>query len=316
MFITPFTAQFVGEKLVVTGLYKDTLDVSTKVVRGDVVESIDGVPVADLIIRYLPLTPASNYATKLRNLTGLRGFLLRSNKPTATVELTRAGKRTTVELPRVPVSWSLYQKDQSLFEPMVGYKLLDNNIGYIYPARLTDKSIDSIKTLLHRTKGLVVDLRCYPGTFMPFTYGSWLKGKSSPFVDFTRGSIDIPGVFVRTGALENGQSNSDAYKGKVVIIVNETTQSNAEYTTMALQSIPGAVTIGSTTAGADGNVSAITLPGGLGTMISGISILYPDGTETQRKGVKIDRRMQPSIEGIRDGKDELLQAALGIINGR
>ena len=138
---------------------------------------------------------------------------------------------------------------------------------------------------------------------MPFTYGQWLKSKSSPFVEFTRGSTDVPGMFVKTGALENGGRNSDAYKGKVVILVNASTQSSAEYTAMAFQSIPGAVTIGSTTAGADGNVSEIMLPGGIRTMISGIAVLYPDGTEMQRKGIKIDRKVQPTMKGIKEGRD-------------
>jgi hypothetical protein len=35
---------------------------------------------------------------------------------------------------------------------------------------------------------------------------------------------------------------------------------------------------GVVTTGADGNVSLIPLPGGLTTMISGIGVLYPDGT--------------------------------------
>ena len=95
---------------------------------------------------------------------------------------------------------------------------------------------------------------------------------------------------------------------------NETTQSSAEYQTMAFQSIPGALTIGSTTAGADGNVSQIMLPGGLGTLISGISVLYPDGTETQRAGIKIDRIVQPGIRGIKEGRDEVLEAALSMMS--
>ena len=81
----------------------------------------------------------------------------------------------------------------------------------------------------------------------------------------------------------------------------------------ALQTVPGVVTIGSTTAGADGNISEIILPGGLRTVISGISVLYPDDTETQRKGVKIDRVVKPTIAGIREGKDELLIEAMRLI---
>ena len=47
----------------------------------------------------------------------------------------------------------------------------------------------------------------------------------------------------------------------------------------------GGIVLGSTTAGADGNVSNIPLPGGLRTMISGIGVFYPDKGPTQRVGI-------------------------------
>ncbi len=50
-------------------------------------------------------------------------------------------------------------------------------------------------------------------------------------------------------------------------------------------------------------------------MISGIGIYYPDGTETQRKGVKIDVVVNPTIKGIKAGRDELLEKAKEMILG-
>ena len=44
---------------------------------------------------------------------------------------------------------------------------------------------------------------------------------------------------------------------------------------MAFRAGDNTTIVGSTTAGADGNVSRIALPGGLSTMISGIGIYYP-----------------------------------------
>ena len=53
--------------------------------------------------------------------------------------------------------------------------------------------------------------------------------------------------------------------------------------------------------------------GGYKTMISGIGIFYPDGTKTQRKGVKIDIEVTPTLQGLIDGKDEVLQKAIEYI---
>jgi C-terminal processing protease CtpA/Prc len=84
---------------------------------------------------------------------------------------------------------------------------------------------------------------------------------------------------------------------------------------MAYRVSPGAVVVGSTTAAADGNVSEIYLPGNLRTMISGIGVYYPDGRETQRIGIVPDIEVKPTIEGIRNGRDELLEKAIEVVNG-
>ena len=83
---------------------------------------------------------------------------------------------------------------------------------------------------------------------------------------------------------------------------------------MAFKKAPRATVIGSTTAGADGNVCQISLPGGISTMFSGLGVYYPDGGETQRIGIVPDIEIKPTIKGITDGKDELLEKAIQIIN--
>ena len=108
--------------------------------------------------------------------------------------------------------------------------------------------------------------------------------------------------------------NPDAYTGRLIVLVNEHTQSAAEYITMLLQSIPGTITMGSQTAGADGNVVEIIMPLYFNVNYSSIGIYYPDGTNAQRAGVKNDRTVYPTIEGIRQGRDEVLEAALNLVN--
>ena len=101
-----------------------------------------------------------------------------------------------------------------------------------------------------------------------------------------------------------------------MVIVNENTQSSAEFSTMIFQTIPGCITIGSQTAGADGNVSEFYLPGNIRTRISGLGVYYPDGTETQRVGVHIDEIVKPTVAGIKAGRDELYERAVEIIKFR
>jgi C-terminal processing protease CtpA/Prc len=82
---------------------------------------------------------------------------------------------------------------------------------------------------------------------------------------------------------------------------------------MAFRAGDNTTILGSTTAGADGNVSSIMLPGGLRTMISGFGVYYPDGEETQRVGIVPDIEVKPTVKGIREGKDELIEKAIEVI---
>ena len=84
---------------------------------------------------------------------------------------------------------------------------------------------------------------------------------------------------------------------------------------MAFRAAQGAIVVGSTTAGADGNVSFIPLPGGLRSTISGIGVFYPNKAPTQRVGIRPDVHIEPTIAGIRAGRDEVLEEALRQILG-
>jgi hypothetical protein len=79
---------------------------------------------------------------------------------------------------------------------------------------------------------------------------------------------------------------------------------------MALEQHPMAVKIGSQTAGADGNVSYMYLPGRIVTWFTGLGTFYPDYRPTQRIGIVPHVNVKPTIQGIRDGKDEVLEAAV------
>jgi C-terminal processing protease CtpA/Prc len=278
---------------------------------GDIITKINGESVSQLIQKNLYLTPASNYETQLRDLPGI---LLRGQAEQLNLEIERDGKLFSINMKMYPQNKLNMKLDYDPNPADSSYKIINGNIGYIFPGKYKNGQLEQIKKTFAGTKGMIIDMRCYPSDFMPFTFGAYIKSRPSPFVKFTAGDLNLPGLFVFGDLLSNGEENATNYKAKIVIIVNAITLSQAEYTTMAFQSAPNVTVIGSMTAGADGNVSSISLPGGISTMISGIGVYYPDGTETQRKGVKIDLVVHPTIRGIKEGKDELLDKAIEMIN--
>ena len=303
--IAPLEIKMIENQAVVTRTFPD-IDSTSNLQIGDVITKIDGKDIADLIEEKLKYCPASNRPTQLRDVCR---NLLRTNHNSLQLLVQREGQSFDKEVACVDVYTVNFWRND-----IPSHKILDGNIGYLYPGSLQKGEIDEIMKKFLPTKGLIVDMRCYPSDFIVFRLGKYLMPQPTEFVKFTFGSLAAPGQFNFGQPLKVGEENPDYYKGKVVIIVNEMTQSQAEYTTMALRVAPDATVIGSTTAGADGNVSEIFLPGSIRTMISGIGVYYPDGTETQRIGIVPDIEIKPTLAGIKQGKDELLEKAISLIN--
>jgi C-terminal processing protease CtpA/Prc len=89
--------------------------------------------------------------------------------------------------------------------------------------------------------------------------------------------------------------------------------SQAEHTGLFLKAVSDAVFVGSATAGANGEVTTMKLPGGLTVGFTGQAIKWPDGRELQRKGLVPDVAVRPTVEGIRAGRDEVLETARRIV---
>lgn len=306
----PVKIKFIENKPIVTGYLNDDLGKKSGLELGDIITEINNRTIENILEDKLKYYPASNYPTKLRNISN---DLFRTNDDFLNIEFIRDGKKQLSKIQCYPIDKIFDSKSKSEENY---FKFVDPNIGYIYPGYIKNEYISNIMSQVKNTKGLIIDLRCYPSDFIVFTLGNHLMPKSREFVKFTQGNTLEPGVFQMSKPLKVGDENPNYYKGKIVIIVNEITLSNAEYTTMAFKAAPNAIVIGSTTAGADGNVSEIYLPGKIRTMITGIGVYYPDGGETQRIGIVPDIEIKPTIKGIKEGRDELLEKAIEIINSK
>ncbi|MGB3227725.1 MAG: S41 family peptidase [Saprospiraceae bacterium] len=302
---------FIESKPVVTSFYDEKSGKETGLEIGDIISVVNSRPVEEIIKDRLKYSPASNYPTKLRDISS---NLLRTNDSIINIEFIRGDKREIKKLKTFSSKeiniYSKYQVTDTCF------KLINKDIAYINNGSLKREYLPKIWKEIENTKGLIIDIRNYPSDFPIYDLSSYLMPKSTPFVKFTNGSIESPGLFTFTKSLNAGKKNKSYFKGKVVILINEISQSSAEFHTMAYRVNPNSTVIGSTTAGADGNVSQFYLPGGISTMISGIGVYYPDGKETQRIGIVPDIELKPTIQGIKKGQDELIEMAIKIINGQ
>ncbi len=306
----PVTVRFLEEQAVVVGVLPGH-EASHRLAVGDVLRSIDGVPTGDLVKEWSPYYAASNPPTRLRDIAR---NLTRGPAGNVTIEIEREGAIESLSLERVPITPEMAGDGRTHDRPGDAFQMLSDGVAYL---KLGAIEADRIPEYLERakdTRGWILDIRNYPREFVVFKLGQHLVPTPTPFVRFTNAEPSNPGVFRWTPPLSL-PPKPPHYQGKICILIDEASQSQSEYTTMAFRIAPNAVVIGSTTAGADGNISPIPLPGGLRTMISGIGIFYPDMTPTQRIGIVPDIPVRPTRHGIQAGRDEVLEVALREILG-
>lgn len=275
---------------------------------GAVITSINGLPVDEVVKVRNRYYPASNEAARLRDLSQ---DILRSDTNLIEIGYEFEGNETVKKLTLYPKdSLNIYRWYPRDNPP--SFRKLEENIGYVTLQSIKNEDVVKIVASMKDTEGIILDIRNYPSAFSVFSLGGYFVSGNVPFVKFTTGSLINPGEFSFTKPLELSNLPK-IYKGKLVVLVNEFTQSSAEYHAMAFRAGDNTTIMGSTTAGADGNVSRFYLPGGLSTMISGIGVYYPDGKETQRVGIVPDIEVKPTIQGIKEGRDELMEAAIQFI---
>lgn len=303
----PVELAFVEDSWIITGfLHETTLNSPLRI--GDAILSVDGEALSDRAEDLLPLARGSNMPSKLRNI----GYeLLRGTPETAEVVIERGGQEFQLEVNRVPIEdmdWLLASGPAYGSE---AFSIMDSGFGYVDLSSLSMEDVDSVRETFASLPGMVIDMRGYPAEMVLYQMAEFLVPEPEPFCLVSRADLDEPGTFFMAETLFAGGGGEGSFQGPVALLIDEGSVSSAEFHAMAWRLAPEARVFGHATAGADGNVNTFTLPGNLRTGFSGLGIYWPDGSETQRTGILPDTVVTPAVQGIRDGRDEVLEAAVG-----
>lgn len=306
--LMPFLCTIVEGKAVVKMILNDSLCKKQGIALNDVFTTIDGETTEERINKYLPYVQnASNSDYALKAICAMHLFggktrrcevtRLKLNGDTEKLILERYDHTMPDDVPPPPASW----------------KMLPGNIGYIFMGELLAKDVNTIMDSLFATKGIIIDLRNYPRNTWHLIAArlcshKFLMGR------FAMPDLSYPGTY-KFRDVPAGAENPNPYKGKVILLVDASSKSHSEMSAIGLQAATKTITIGSTTAGAVGDVTEWFEVGGIfRTKFSALGLYYPDGTVAQKHGVKIDIVCRPTIKGVQQGKDELLEKAIQVIN--
>ena len=140
---------------------------------------------------------------------------------------------------------------------------------------------------------MIIDLRYYPSQDFNEFVSQYIVPDSVKYtVRFTYPDLALPGVFYARD-YSYPTYKTEKYNAPIIIMVNEGTQSYGETSVQKIQNNPYTITIGSQSAGADGNISKFTLPRGVLGAFSGLGWYYPDGWVVNRHAV--NAKKHPTI---------------------
>ncbi|KAB1230566.1 S41 family peptidase [Chryseobacterium viscerum] len=301
----PVDFSYAEGKLVVTKINATRPRNKNPLHTGDVIYDIEGKTIPQMINSLGKYIPASNSWGKVNKI---KDKLLFSNSDSISVKIEREGQNLVIKTKTYFLKDIIHEKSKAPKK----WKFIDEEekIGYVDMGIIEKEDLDEMYGNLKSAKSIIFDLRNYPKqTIIPLSY--LLLPEPSVYYQFTFPDADYPGKFYSRKNV-TGRKNPEYYKGNVIVLVDESTQSQAETTTMMLKQHPKAKIIGSNTSGANGDVIMFTIAD-LDTRFTGLGAYYPDGRETQRIGIIPDILVKPSVEGLKNKKDEVLERALEYI---
>lgn len=307
MYRHPFECRLVEGRTVVTRIYTHLPASAGDLRIGDIVLRADGISVEAIRAEKAKYVHGSNDPGRQKYLDS---YIFWGSTDRLRLTVSREGREADIDVVRC-------HSDDYKAPPVsvLVWTILSGNIGYVDMGILEVVQVETMMKDLAGTKGIIFDIRNYPrGTYDAIA--KHLNPEGRPYCRVSYPNLNSPGHFSWRGPYKAGPNppRTDYYKGRVVLLVDERTQSHAELTTMALRTAPRAVVIGSPTAGANGNISILMLPGGISTWFSGLGFTHPDGRDMQRTGIVPDIAVKPTIRGIRERRDEVLEAALDYLN--
>jgi C-terminal processing protease CtpA/Prc len=279
---------------------------------GDVVVSVDGEDAGvrrGRLARYLPASTPGRLDNKIDTQ-----FLLGPRSQPAALEVRvedgtvrRASAGRTLE--------GVAPRSRTRTGPV--HTVLASGYGYVDLQRLDAAEVDAAFETIRSTPGAIFDMRGYPAGGARAVVSRLARPGAQPAV--IGGSIRYDGSIGNFSLEESLWTLEESppgqrYGGGIVVLVDGSSQSAAEHICALIKSAAAVTFIGSRTSGANGGVTRTILPGGIVVNFTGQSVRHADGSQLQRVGIVPEIEAHPTLSGIREGRDDVLQRAVDYLS--
>jgi C-terminal processing protease CtpA/Prc len=296
----PFVVEWIEDRVVITRS-KDT----DRFVPGDVVLSVDGVDAEQALLHdeeYISASP------QRRRRRALRQFGYGKEGTKASLVLERDGQILEIEAERAFEIRPIGPDGPKI-------EMVDDGIYYV---NLTRAEMGEINERIHDladARGVIFDLRGYPNgnhdvirhlLDAPDTSMAWMRVPQIIHPDYE----NVVGFQDHGWGL---MPMEPRIRAKVVFLTNARAISYAESFLGFVEHYQLAEIVGQPTAGTNGNVNRFMLPGGFSVTWTGMKVLKHDGSQLHLIGIQPTVPAGRTIQGVREGRDEVLETALGLI---
>ena len=296
----PIAVDWAENQLVVTASRVDALH------PGDVITSMDRTEACDALGRWEARTSGSPQSKRARSL-GLFGA--GEVGEVAALSVRRGDVSFEVEVPRG--RWN-ERPSEARPEPV---DELEVGVFYVDLTRAPTPEVERRMPEITAARGVVFDLRGSLRTDHDIV--GHLLGEPDLSTSWAQVSEIIrPDLADPIGWRDWGWTTlpvEPRINGNAAFLVDGRTIADAEAVADLVAVHDLAEIVGQPTAGAAGDVNLVTLPGGFELRWTGVHTVGRDGGTLNLTGVQPTVEVERTIQGIRDGRDELLEQAVRIV---
>lgn len=291
---------WIEDRLVVTSPDSDGV-----LEAGDVIDTVDGrdagAVVAERAERFSG-TPRWRRHRALVELTpGDEGS-------TVALAVDRSGELLEVDVTRKPLSYLPTDDDRP-------FERLEGGVWYVDLRRADMAEITRRIDDLAAAPGVIFDLRGYPNGNHevlrhlidgPVRSAQWRVPRTvHPDRD--------PIAGYRTSGRWTLDPKAPRIRGKVAFLTDHRAISYAESVMGIVEHHGLGAIVGGPTAGTNGNINALVLPGGIQMLFTGMKVIKHDDSQHHLVGILPTVPVSPTLAGVRAGRDEVLEKALEVV---
>jgi len=299
----PVVWRVIDNELIVTAVADDVTNIKV----GDEVVQIDGMPALSALRDAEALVSAAT--PQWRRF--IASSELAANGPVQTVLTIRNADGTTrnVTIKRTQLSEPLTEKRPDTIAQ------LKPRIWYVDLTRATQEEVERSMQRLATAKGIIFDLRGYPSDLRSSLLQHMIGGvaRSAYWNVPVARYPDRENVEWSAAERWRLEPTKPRFTKNIVFLTDARAISYAESWMGIIEAYKIGTIVGETTAGTNGNINIIPLPGGYRAVFTGMKVLKHDGTRHHGVGIAPDIKVSPTRAGVREGRDEQLEAAMKVV---